>query len=136
MYGMFRPRLYFLTTNFFLCMLVSTLFYLGGVFGGFFAKINVFLSRVLVHSIKFSFHSISGWKWYKWYQKVVQIEENHPWNKSMKKKTWYCILSSQLSTTQFKTIQVCKYIKNSSSITMPIDSSISHRLYQYPWCYW
>ena len=42
------------------CILVSTLFYLGGVFGVFFAKIIVFMGRVLVHSIYFSFHSISG----------------------------------------------------------------------------
>ena len=33
------------------CILVSTLFYLGGVFGVFFAKIIVFMGRVLVHSI-------------------------------------------------------------------------------------
>ena len=42
------------------CILVSTLFYLGGVFGVFYAKIIVFMARVLVVSIKFSFHSISG----------------------------------------------------------------------------
>ena len=33
------------------CILVSTLFYLGGVFGVFFAKIIIFMGRVLVHSI-------------------------------------------------------------------------------------
>ena len=33
------------------CILVSTLFYLGGVFGVVFAKIIVFMGRVLVHSI-------------------------------------------------------------------------------------
>ena len=42
------------------CILVSTLFYLGGVFGVFDAKIIVFMARFLVLSIKFSFHSISG----------------------------------------------------------------------------
>ena len=31
-----------------------------GVFGVFFAKTNVFMPRVLVLSIKFSFHRISG----------------------------------------------------------------------------
>ena len=41
-------------------MLVSTLFYLGDVFGVFYAKIIVFMARVLILSIKFSFHSISG----------------------------------------------------------------------------
>ena len=41
-------------------ILVSTLFYLGGVFGVFYAKIIIFMARVLVLSIKFSFHSISG----------------------------------------------------------------------------
>ena len=34
-----------------------------GVFGVFFAKIIVFMPRVLVLSIKFSFHSISGCVW-------------------------------------------------------------------------
>ena len=43
-----------------LCILVSTHFYLGGVFGVFYAKLVVFMDRVLVLSIKFSFHSISG----------------------------------------------------------------------------
>ena len=42
------------------CILVSTLFYLKGVFGVFNAKIIIFMARVLVLSIKFSFHSISG----------------------------------------------------------------------------
>ena len=32
-----------------------------GIFGVFFAKIIVFMPRVLVLSIKFSFHSISGY---------------------------------------------------------------------------
>ena len=35
-------------------------FLFSGVFGVFFAKIIVFMPRVLVLSIKFSFHSISG----------------------------------------------------------------------------
>ena len=34
---------------------------MGGVFGVFNAKIIVFMARVLVLSIKFSFHSISGY---------------------------------------------------------------------------
>ena len=42
------------------CILISTLFYLGGVFSAFYSKIIVFMARVLVLSIKFSFHSISG----------------------------------------------------------------------------
>ena len=42
------------------CILESTLFYLEGVFGGFYAKIIVFMARVLVLSIKFLFHSIIG----------------------------------------------------------------------------
>ena len=41
------------------CILVSTLFYLGGVF---YAKIVVFMARFLVLSIKLSFHSISGFE--------------------------------------------------------------------------
>ena len=41
------------------CIMVSTLFYLG-FFGVVFAKNIVFMPRVLVLSIKFSFHSISG----------------------------------------------------------------------------
>ena len=41
------------------CILVSTLFYLDGVFGVFYAKIIVFKARVLILSIKFSFNSIS-----------------------------------------------------------------------------
>ena len=56
---MFRPWLYFLPPKK-MCILVSTLFYLGGVFGVFCAKIIVFMARVLVLIIKFSFHSISG----------------------------------------------------------------------------
>ena len=43
-----------------LCILVLTHFYLGGVFGVFYAKIVVFMDRFIVLSIKFSFHSISG----------------------------------------------------------------------------
>ena len=43
-------------------ILVSTLFYMGGVFGVFYAKIIIFMARVLILSIKFSFHSISGLK--------------------------------------------------------------------------
>ena len=50
----------FLTPKKKACILVSTLLYLGGVFGVFYAKIIVFMARVLVLSIKFSFHSISG----------------------------------------------------------------------------
>ena len=41
-----------------------TTFLFRGVFGVFFAKIIVFMPRVLVLSIKFSFHSISGLKHY------------------------------------------------------------------------
>ena len=42
------------------CILVSTLFYLEGVFSVFYAKIIAFIDRVIVLSIKLSFHSISG----------------------------------------------------------------------------
>jgi len=42
------------------CILVSTLFYLEGVFGVFYVKNIICMARVLVLSIKFSFHSISG----------------------------------------------------------------------------
>ena len=42
------------------CILVSTLFYLEGVFGVFYAKVIVFMARVLILSINLSFHSISG----------------------------------------------------------------------------
>ena len=47
------------------CILVSTLFYLGGVFGIFNAKTIIFMARVIVLNIKFSFHSISGFTWKK-----------------------------------------------------------------------
>ena len=40
---------------------VLGLFYLEGVFDGFYAKIIVFVARVLVLSINFLFHSISGY---------------------------------------------------------------------------
>ena len=43
-----------------LCILVSPFFYFEGVFGVFYATIVVFMARVIVLSIKFSFHSISG----------------------------------------------------------------------------
>ena len=58
-HGMFRPWLYFLPRKK-TCILVSTRFYLGGVFCVFNVKMIIFMARVLVLSIKFSFHSISG----------------------------------------------------------------------------
>ena len=42
------------------CIVVSTLFYLGGVFGVFYAKI-IIMATILVLHIKLSFHSISGY---------------------------------------------------------------------------
>jgi len=48
----------FLTLKKKTCILVSILFYLGDVFGLFNAKNIVFMARVLVLNIKFSFHSI------------------------------------------------------------------------------
>ena len=38
------------------------IFLFGGVFGVFYAKIIIFMARVLVLSIKFLFHSMSGSK--------------------------------------------------------------------------
>ena len=56
---MFKPWLYFLPKIKNLCTGINT-FLFGGVFGVFYAKIVVLVARVLVLSIKFSFHSISG----------------------------------------------------------------------------
>ena len=69
---MFRPWIYFLPRKK-KCILVSTLFYLWGVFGVFYAIITVFMVGVLVLSIKFSFHSISGFIPYidGWYAFIV-----------------------------------------------------------------